>query len=115
MAERFWARLQLLIDSSELVIDRPRGRRHPRFSDLVYPLDYGYLEGTSTVDGEGVDAWVGSLHERRLVGLICTVDLERRDAEIKLLVGCTAEEMQLALRFQNQGRMAGILVAREGG
>jgi len=45
--------------------------------------------------------------------VICTVDLTKRDAEIKILLGCTPEEMQTALRTHNSGSMAGVLIGRE--
>jgi hypothetical protein len=48
----YWKALDVLVDSSAIKIDRPRGASHPRFSDVVYPLDYGYLEGTSSGDGQ---------------------------------------------------------------
>lgn len=109
----FWQYLEELLDASDLIIDRPRGSGHPRYPTLIYPLDYGYLEGTSAVDGDGVDVWLGSLPEKRLSGLICTVDLVNRDAEIKLLVGCSAVERRTALGFLNQGSMAAILIERD--
>jgi inorganic pyrophosphatase len=108
--ERFWRNLAELLRTHRLVIDRPKGSRHPRFPELEYPLDYGYLEGTSAVDGNGVDVWVGSDPGRRLVGVICTVDSYKGDAELKLLVGCTPEEMQVVLQRQNSGPMAAILI-----
>ncbi len=42
-----WTRLDGLVASRDVVIDRPKGTTHPRFPGLVYPLDYGYLKGTS--------------------------------------------------------------------
>ena len=111
----FWQSLDALVESSRLIIDRPRGSSHPRYPDLVYPLDYGYLEGTSAVDGDGVDVWRGSAPESGLDALICTADLEGREAEIKLLIGCSADEKQVVLDFHNQGLMAGILVERADG
>ena len=81
----FWQRLDELLTSKKIVIDRPKGSRHPRFSEIVYQLDYGYLEGTSSNDGEGVDVWLGSDVERGLDAVICTVDLDRGDAEMKLM------------------------------
>ena len=109
----FWQHLDVLVDSSALIIDRPQGSSHPRYSDLVYPLDYGYLDGTSGVDGDGVDVWRGSAAERGLDAMVCTVDLEGRDAEIKLLIGCTDTEKEVILEFHNQGSMAGVLIARD--
>ena len=45
MEESFWTHLDTLIRSSELVIDRPKGFSRPHAPSVVYPLDYGYLQG----------------------------------------------------------------------
>ncbi|HUT01431.1 MAG TPA: inorganic pyrophosphatase [Phycisphaerae bacterium] len=112
MSEAFWRGLDELIATSRLVIDRPAGATHERFPEFVYPYDYGFLEGTVAADGGGVDVWVGSLPDRRLTGVICTVDLHRRDTELKLLLGCTPEEAQEILAAHNGGRQAGVLLPR---
>lgn len=109
----FWHMLDRLVAECELVIDRPRGSAHPRYPEVRYPLDYGYLAGTRAGDGDGIDVWVGSLAERRVNGVICTVDAFQRDAEIKVLLACTPEEVKLALRVHNAGQQRGILVERD--
>ena len=112
--DTFWRRLDELLERSEIVVDRPRGSRHPRFPEIVYALDYGYLAGTTSADGEGVDVWLGSDPARRLVAVICTVDLDKRDAEMKLMVGCTAEERDYIEHFYNSWPdMGGMIVERE--
>ncbi len=108
----FWAHLEQLIASSRLVIDRPRHSRHPRYPELVYPYDYGYLEDTHAPDGAGIDLWLGSLPERHLGAVICSVDLVKRDLELKLLLGCTPQEAQEILRFHNDGSQAALLLER---
>ena len=108
----FWARLDSLIASHEVVIDRPRGSRHPRYPDMVYPLDYGYLKGTAAADGDGIDVWRGSLADVGLVAVICTVDTKKADAEVKLLIGCTDAEMDIVDRFHNESSMSGVVVKR---
>jgi inorganic pyrophosphatase len=110
--DRFWTHLDELIAAARLVIDRPRHSRHPRYPELIYPYDYGYLEGTTAADGGGIDVWLGSLPERRLGAVICTVDLVKRDTELKLLLGCTPREAQEILRFCNDAGLAGLLVER---
>jgi inorganic pyrophosphatase len=111
----FWAHLDSLFQSSKLVIDRPKGSAHPRYSPLVYPLDYGYLEGTSAGDGDGIDVWRGSLTPAQLDAIVCTADAVKRDVEIKLVIGCTPEEKTIILKFHNNSeRMAAILIEREG-
>lgn len=37
--DRFWDRLDALIQQSEIIIDRPRGTAHPRYPEYLYPLD----------------------------------------------------------------------------
>ncbi|MBP3316857.1 MAG: inorganic pyrophosphatase [Alistipes sp.] len=100
--EIFWQRLDALLERCEIVIDRPKGSRHPRFHEIVYKLDYGYLAGTSSNDGEGIDVWLGSDAAKMLDAVICTVDLDKGDAEMKLMVGCTAEEKEYIERFYNE-------------
>lgn len=90
----FWEGLEALLRSSELHIDRPRGSRHPRWPEVVYPFDYGELLGTMGGDGQGIDVCLGEGDRRRLDGVLLTVDPGKRDAEIKLLLGYAAEEGQ---------------------
>ena len=94
------------------MIDRPRNSTHPRYPEIVYPLDYGYLEGSTAIDGGGVDIWLGESGNRDLTGVILTVDLFKHDAEIKILLGCTEAEIQTILDFHNTKRMRAHLVRR---
>lgn len=101
----FWDFLDELIAESPVVIDRPKGSPHPGCPDRIYPLDYGYLAGTRAGDGQGVDVWIGSRYSDpvpdRLDAVLLTVDLLKKDIEVKLLLGCTPGEKQVALEFLN--------------
>ena len=109
----FWSALDKLVETSNIIIDRPKGSAHPRYTEYIYPLDYGYLDGTSSMDGEGIDVWRGSKSDLTLNAVLCTVDLVKRDSEIKLLLGCTEAEIQTILQFHNQSEMMrGMLVRR---
>ncbi len=109
----YWDYLDLLVATQMLVIDRPKGSTHPRYPDLVYPLDYGFLEGTTTVDGAGIDVWRGTGEvSLKVVALILTVDLKKKDSEIKIMLSCTESELQKALDFQNTFSMRAMLVRR---
>ena len=85
----FWERLDSLIASSEVVIDRPKGSMHPVHSAIIYPLDYGYLKNVNGGDGNELDIWQGSVSDRQLVAVVCTADTLKNDAEVKLIIGCT--------------------------
>ena len=112
MRDAFWTHVETLVQSSELVLDRPKGSSHPRYPELIYPLDYGYLTETSGSDGDGIDVWRGSVPEGRLDAVVCTVDLHKRDAEVKLLLGCTSAEKRLVCSFHSGASAAAILVER---
>ncbi|MEH2053770.1 hypothetical protein [Nostoc sp.] len=108
----FWFKLDQLVALSNLQIDRPKGTLHPRYPSFVYPLDYGYLENTRSGDGADIDVWIGSLSSKKVTAVICSVDLQKRDAEIKILLGCTSEENQAILDIQNIGFQSAILLVR---
>lgn len=110
--EPFWEHIDLLFASSQVVIDRPRGSAHPRFPEMIYPLDYGYLAGTTAINGGGIDIWAGSGGFQPPDALVLTVDLDKKDAEIKLLLGCTASEKQTVLDFLNGSNMRATLIER---
>ena len=110
---QFWQAIDKLVSSGKIVIDRPKGSAHPRYPEIIYDLDYGYIENTASMDGDGIDLWRGSLPEAKCEAIICTVDLWKRDSEIKLLIGCTDEEKQIAYEFHNRSEfMKGILIRR---
>ena len=114
MENGFWHKLDQLAAEHELVIDRPKGSRHPRYPEMVYPLDYGYLASTQAADGEGIDVWVGSLPDRAVTAVVCTVDMLKRDTEVKILLGCTPQEAQTILDFHNDDSdwQSAILIER---
>ena len=89
----FWTDVDSLVASSRVVIDRPLGSGHPRSPEHIYPLDYGYLDGTVSGDGQGIDVWLGSSGDRRVTAVLSTIDLGKRDIEIKLLLGCSPAEI----------------------
>ena len=111
----FWKAVDALVSSGKIVIDRPKGSTHPRFPNIKYEVDYGYIESTTSMDGGGIDVWLGSLADKKVNAIICTVDLMKKDSEIKLLIGCTEEEMNTVYAFHNDSEfMKGFLIKRIG-
>ena len=108
----FWPILDNLVLNNELIIDRPKGSCHPRYTTSIYPFDYGYLKGTKSGDDEGIDVWIGSLPNKTVKAIICTVDEQKQDLEIKLLVGCSKEDCQQIIAYHNKGQQIGILIER---
>ena len=112
LTEDFWFGLDKLVEERNIVIDRPKGMGHPTLPDMVYPIDYGYLEGTSADDGSGVDVWMGSMDEKKVTAVINTVDLYKMDVEVKILISCTPEEQEEILGIHNSSRQHAIIVKR---
>jgi len=109
---RFWDLADQLVREHPIVIDRPCGSRHPRFPAAIYPLDYGYLDGTTAIDGVGVDCWRGSLADAVVTGAIVTVDVYKADCEVKWLIGCTEADAELALTTHRAEWQAAMLLRR---
>lgn len=110
----FWQALETLVGGSEIVVDRPKGSAHPRYPDFVYPVDYGFLSGTASMDGGGIDVWSGTDARRQIDAIVCTIDLLKRDSEIKILIGCTQEEKAAILAVHNNSSfMKGLLIRRD--
>ena len=114
-SDGFWNAIDKIVSESKIVIDRPKGTAHPRFPDFVYRVDYGYLENTSSMDGGGIDVWVGTDERKQIDAIMCIVDLMKRDSEIKILIGCTEAEKDIVYQTHNEtDYMKGILIRRLG-
>ncbi len=108
----WWFSLDALVTSADITVDRVAGSCHPRFPDTVYPLNYGYLRGTNGGDGSGIDVWLGRSGERRVVVVACCVDRLKRDLEMKLLLGCSRQEVEQVRRFLSRGEQAVLMIER---
>lgn len=108
----FWEAIDKLVACSEIVIDRPKGTAHPKYPTFIYRVDYGYLKDTSSMDGAGIDVWIGS-NGKSIDAIMCIVDLMKKDSEIKILIGCTEEEKAMVYETHNETQfIKGILIRR---
>ncbi len=110
----FWQKLDTLVLSGEVIIDRKKNSAHPTYPNLVYPVDYGYINDTRSQDGEGVDCFVGSGKKEEAQAVIVAVDILKKDIEIKIVLGCTSNEEEAILRFMNQTDFQKTIVVRRG-
>ncbi len=93
-----WGDWEWLIRTNGVHIDRPFASAHPAYPDIRYPLDYGYVRGASSNDGDEVDVFVGKARTG-LVGLLVTHDRRKGDHELKLLFDCTPSDVYTAYGF----------------
>ncbi|MGC5329160.1 hypothetical protein [Micromonospora sp. DT62] len=108
-----WEQLDELITAGTITIDRPRGTPHPKVPEYVYPMDYGYVDGTDGGDGSGIDVWVGRSPGLRATALICTYDAVKRNSELKVAWDCVGSEIDVIEAFYAPQPQA-VLVVRRG-
>jgi len=108
-----WDQWEALIQLKGITIERAAGSAHPDHSDIIYPIDYGFVNGTDTVDGAEMDVFKGT-SDNGLVAAIFTEDRRKGDLEAKLIVDCTPQEIYLVNGFINfaPDLMRGRLVMR---
>ncbi len=92
-----------------VIVDRPIGSRHPKFTDLIYPVNYGYAEGVFAGDGEEQDVYVLGVRKavERFTGTVIAVIHRFDDNEEKWVAApegmCfTREEIERQVRFMEQ-------------
>ncbi len=93
----------------KVVIDRPMGSAHPTYSNLIYPINYGYVPGILAGDGEEQDCYVlGVDHPlETFQGTVIAVIKRWDDIEDKWVVakeGClfSQEEIRKQVDFQEK-------------
>ena len=93
----------------KVIIDRPLGSRHPKYKDIMYPINYGYIEGIMAPDGEEQEAYVLGVNTpiREFTGKVIAIIHRNNDIEEKWVVApdgidFTDEEIAKQVRFQEQ-------------
>ncbi len=109
-----WVTWEALIERNGVTIDRPFASPHPDHPSIIYPINYGFINDTTSTDGQEIDIFVGSA-TNKLVALIETADFRKGDREIKLIYNCTPAEIYLVHGFINYAPtlMQGRLVMRK--
>lgn len=71
-----------------VTVDRPLGSTHPEYKNIIYPVNYGYIEGVIAPDGEEQDAYLlGVDHPvKQFTGRIIAVIKREDDVEDKWVV-----------------------------
>jgi len=92
----------------EVTIDRPLGSKHPKHS-FYYPVNYGYIEGVMSGDGEELDAYVLGEFEpvKKFKGNVIAVIHRTNDDDDKLVVvpknkSYTNEQILALTEFQER-------------
>lgn len=110
----FWQKLDTLYLSSGYQITRKKGDVHPHFHNLIYPVDYGYVVDTKSFEKDGVSLYAGSGNRNEISALVVAADILSKELDVKVLVGCNAEEVDKVLRFLNQTDYQKTIIIRRG-
>ncbi len=93
----------------EIKIDQPIGSVHPKHTKLIYPINYGYIPGIISGDGEELDVYLLGVDKpvkefkARVIGIVHRYN----DTEDKLVaapegINFTQAEIAEAVHFQEQ-------------
>ena len=93
-----------------MIVDRPKGSVHPKCPDMVYGVNYGYVEnGIVMPDGDTVDVYLLGVDEpvEAYTGTVTAVIHRRDDDEDKLIVlpegmSVTREDIRRETHFCEQ-------------
>lgn len=99
---------QYLGKEVEVIMDRQLGSRHPKHK-FIYEANYGFIEGVTAPDGEGLDAYYLGVSEplAKAKG-ICIAIAHRKDNDddklVVVPVGMEMTDNQIlsAIHFQEQ-------------
>ena len=102
-----------------VTVDRPLGSLHPKYSELRYPVNYGFVEGVFAGDGEEQDAYILGVDTpiEKFTGIVIAVICREGDVEDKWVVApegmCFAsKEIVEAVGFQEQYFTSSIRMIR---
>ncbi len=92
----------------EVTMDRPLGSIHPKHG-FVYPVNYGYIKGIISGDGEELDAYVLGEHKPLTTfnGKVVAIIHRTNDDDDKLIVmkdgrNYTDDQIRALTEFQEQ-------------
>lgn len=92
-----------------VIVDRPLGSVHPHHKGLIYPVNYGYIQGIIAGDGEEQDCYI--LGENKPIkafdGVVIAIIHRLNDMEDKWIVArenniFSDNDILEAVRFQEK-------------
>jgi inorganic pyrophosphatase len=111
-----WSSVGLYKNSNQIIgmdvkvkIDRPLGTAHPKYPDMIYPVNYGYIEGIIGGDGDEQDIYLLGVnkpvdeYKGKVIGIVHRID----DNEDKWIVApkdmkFSKEEILKIISFQEK-------------
>lgn len=92
-----------------VTVDRPLGTHHPKHTNIVYNVNYGYVKGIVAPDGDYQDAYILGVNEpvKEFYGRIIAIIHRLDDVEDKWVVApdnvsFTKDEIMELVNFQEK-------------
>ena len=108
MSQSFDLAKNFLNKEVKITIDRPLGSKHPKH-DFIYEVNYGYIEGVISPDGEELDAYLLGINDpvKEYTGICIAIAHRKDNDDDKLIVvrkgfDITNEQIMKSIHFQEQ-------------
>ncbi len=92
-----------------VTVDRPLGTPHPKYREMIYPINYGYIKNVFAPDGDEQDAYILGIDTpvATFTGVIIAIIERHDDIEEKWVVApkekrFTLEEIKAGTYFTEQ-------------
>ncbi len=92
-----------------VIVDRPLGSHHPKYSSIRYPVNYGFAPNVIAADGEEQDVYILGIYEpvECFTGRVIAIIHRLNDVEDKWVVApdgiyFSKEEIREMVKFQEQ-------------
>lgn len=109
----FWQKLDILVMSSDMAVEREKDSHHPDYGNMIYPVDYGYIRSDSR-DNKKIGFFRGSNETYQVQAIAVCADILKKDLEVKLLFGCSEDEINSIMLFLNQSDFQKCILIRRG-
>lgn len=109
----FWQKIDSLVLSGDFVTLAEKGDSHPEYPSLIYPLRYGYLKALESEDLPNYRVYKGD-HGTTASAVVVCADILSKSLDVKILLGCDAEEEEAVLRFLNQSEFQKTIIIYRG-
>lgn len=92
----------------KVTFDRPLGSVHPKFPDMIYPVNYGFVPDTKAGDGDEIDVYyLSSEKPLKTITATCIGYVHRDDDNEDKLIASdgtrfTKDEIEAKLEFQEK-------------
>lgn len=106
----FWQKVDTLFLSGSIIQTKKKGEAHDTFKNLVYPVDYGKIADLQ----DDISVYLGSGARSQITGLVIAADILSKELDVKVLAGCTEDEVDQVLHFLNQTDFQKTVFIRRG-